>query len=70
MHSPEARQKASRRRTADGWPVQSFQDWLQDLATITKNRTQPREESLPAFTMTTRPTPAQSYALQLRRVNP
>jgi len=70
VRSPEARTKASRQRTADDWPVQSFQDWLKDLATITKNRIQPCEESLPAFTMTTRPTPAQSYALQLLRVNP
>ena len=70
VRSPEARQKASRQRTGDGWPVQSFQDWLKDLATITKNRIQPRKASLPAFTMTTRPTPAQQYALQLLRVNP
>jgi len=66
--SPEARQKARRQRTSDGWPVQSFQDWLKDLATITKNQIQPRLRSLPAFTMTTRPTPAQQHALQLLSV--
>jgi hypothetical protein len=66
--SPEARAKARRQRTADGWPVQSFQDWLQDLATIVKNRIEPRLRSLPAFEMTTRPTAAQQYALDLLRV--
>ena len=65
--SPEARAKAHRRRTEDNWPVQSFQDWLKDLATITKNRIEPRLSSLPAFDMTTRPTPCQQYALDLLR---
>jgi transposase len=65
--SPEARAKASRGRTADGWPVQCFQDWLKDLGTIAKNRIEPRLHSLPAFEMITRPTPAQNYALELLR---
>jgi Transposase DDE domain len=66
--SPEARAKAQTRRTADNWPVQSFQDWLRDLGTIVKNRIEPRLPSLPAFEMTTRPTAAQQYALDLLRV--
>jgi hypothetical protein len=66
--SPEARAKARRQRTEDNWPVQSFQDWLKDLATIVKNRIEPRLGSLPAFEMTTRPTAAQQYALELLRV--
>jgi hypothetical protein len=66
--SPEARAKARRQRTADNWPVQSFQDWLKDLATIASNRIEPRLQSLPAFDMTTRPTPSQQYALDLLRV--
>jgi len=66
--TPEARQKARRKRTSDGWPVQSFQDWLKDLATIVKNRIEPRLRSLPAFQMITRPTPSQHYALQLLSV--
>jgi hypothetical protein len=66
--SPEARQKARRKRTADGWPVQSFQDWLKDLGTIVKNRIHPKLRSLPSFQMTTRPTPSQQYALQLLSV--
>ncbi len=65
--SPEARAKARTQRTADNWPVQSFQDWLKDLGTIVKNRIEPRLRSLPAFEMTTRPTTAQQYALDLLR---
>jgi hypothetical protein len=68
VRSPEARQKARQQRTADNWPVQSFQDWLKDLGTIVKNRIQPRLPSLPAFEMITRPTPSQQYALELLRV--
>jgi transposase len=68
LRSPEARQKARRKRTLDNWPVQSFQDWLKDLATIVQSRIQPRLDSLPAFTVTTRPTASQQYALDLLRV--
>lgn len=68
VRSPEARDKARKKRTADDRPVQSFQDWLKDLATIAKNRIQPRLRSLPAFDLTTRPTPSQQYALDLLRV--
>ena len=68
VRSVEARAKARKKRAADGRPVQSFQDWLKDLATIVKNRIQPLLRSLPAFEMTTRPTSAQQYALELLRV--
>jgi hypothetical protein len=67
VRSPEARAKLQSRRTSDNWPVQSFQDWLRDLTTIVKSRIQPRLRSLPAFEVTTRPTPAQKYALELLR---
>lgn len=66
--SPEAPEKAHTRRTADNRPVQSFQDWLKDLATIAKNRIQPRLRSLPGFEVTTRPISSQQYALDLLRV--
>jgi hypothetical protein len=68
VRSPEARAKARTKRTADNWPVQSFQDWLKDLGTIVQNRIQPRLRSLPAFEVTTRPTASQRYALELLRV--
>jgi hypothetical protein len=68
VRSPEAQAKARSKRTADNHPVQSFQDWLKDLATIVKNRIQPCLASLPAFEVITRPTPAQHYALELLHV--
>jgi hypothetical protein len=68
VRSDEAQSKAFHKRTTDGWPVQSFQDWLQDLATIVKNTVQPKMKSLPAFEVITRPTASQKHALQLMDV--
>jgi hypothetical protein len=65
VRSDKATAKAHRKRTAEDWPVQSFQDWLRDLATIVKNRIQPKLKSLPAFEVITRPNPSQQHALQL-----
>jgi Transposase DDE domain len=65
QRSAAALAKARTKRTPDDLPVQSFQDLLQDLATIVKNRIQPTLKSLPAFDMVTRPTPLQKRALQL-----
>jgi transposase len=47
VRSDQAQAKALHQRTADNWPVQSFQDWLQDLATIINNSIQPKLRSLP-----------------------
>jgi transposase len=69
QRSLSARRKAQTKRNAEGLPVQSFQDWLKDLATITKNQVQPKVKSLPAFPMVTRPTPAQQRALNLLGVS-
>ena len=49
--------------------MQSFQDWLKDLATIVKNTIQPRLKSLPAFEVITRPTPTQQHVLELLTVS-
>jgi Transposase DDE domain len=65
VRSEKAQAKALRKRTEENWPVQSFQDWLKDLATIVKNTIQPQLKSLPTFEVITRPTPAQQHALQL-----
>jgi len=65
VRSAKAQAKALHKRTQEGWPVQSFHDWLQDLATIVKNRVQPKLKSLPTFDVTTRPTPSQRLALRL-----
>ena len=69
QRSLSAQQKARTKRNAEGLPVESFQDWLKDLATITKNDVQPKVKSLPAFAMITRPTPAQQRALELLGVS-
>jgi transposase len=69
VRSEKAQAKALRKRTEENWPVQSFQDWLKDLATIVKNTIQPQLKSLPAFEVITRPTPAQQHALQLLTVS-
>ncbi len=66
--SAAARAKARRKRTPEGLPVQSFQDWLKDLATITKNRMEPADKTIPSFEMTTRPTVPQTRALELLQV--
>lgn len=65
VRSDRAEAKARSKRTTDGWPVQSFQDWLKDFATIAKNTIQPKLKSVPAFEVITRPTPSQQHALQL-----
>jgi len=67
--SPSARAKARSRQTPDGWPVQSFQNWLRDLATIVRNQIQPAAKTFPPFVMTTRRTPAQQHALDLLGVS-
>lgn len=63
--SPKAALKASNRRTEEGLPVHSLQTLLADLATITKNRIQPKIEGAEAFDQITRPTALQRQAYQL-----
>lgn len=65
QRSAAAQAKARRKRTADDLPVQSFRDWLRDLATIVKDQIQPKLQSIPPFMKITRPTPAQQRALDL-----
>jgi hypothetical protein len=48
--------------------VQSFQSLMRDLATVAKNRVQPKDRTLPAFDMITSPTPVQQRALELLSV--
>jgi transposase len=65
QRSTRAKRKTTTKRTDDGGPVHSFQTLLQDLATIAKNRIQPKDPSAPAFDVITRPTPLQQRALDL-----
>lgn len=61
-----AQSKRQKKRTEDDWPVHSFQTLLKDLATIVKNRVQPK---LPGARVTfdkiTCPTPLQQKAFDL-----
>src|SRR5271157_4107215 len=65
QRSDAALRKARTQRTADGLPVHSFQSLLSDLATIVRNRIQPRDPQIPAFDILTTPTPAQQRAFDL-----
>ena len=69
--SPSADKKARTKRTPEGEPVHSFQTLLKDLATIAKNRVQPKiasgnqVNSSAEFNLITIPTPIQSRAFEL-----
>jgi transposase len=63
--STAAQRKARTQRTEDGLPVHSFQTLLSDLATVAKNRIQPKITGAPAFDQITTPTPLQQRAFDL-----
>ncbi len=68
QRSDDALAKAARKRTHDDHPVHSFTSLLADLATICANHIQPADD-MPAFTMTTTPTPLQRRAFELLDVS-
>jgi len=68
QRSDEALAKAARKRTAEDTPVHSFTSLLADLATLCANQIQPTD-NMPAFTMTTTPTPLQRWAFELLGVS-
>lgn len=68
QRSTSAKEKAKRKRTKDDLPVHSFQTLLKDLATICKEKIQPRLPDAPAFDKVTIPTPLQQRTFQLLRV--
>ena len=63
--SASAKNKARRKRTADGLPVHSFRTLLGDLATVAKNRVVPNIPGSEPFETITRPTKLQRQALAL-----
>jgi hypothetical protein len=69
QRSMRARRKALHKRTDDDEPVHSLQSLLRDLATITKNRIQPRNAGAESFDRITIPTRAQQRALELLGVS-
>jgi len=69
--SPSAEAKATEKRTDDGFPVQSFQTLLRDLATLTKNRVRAGSiQDAPTFIQYASPTPLQQRAFKLLKVSP
>lgn len=69
QRSTKAEQKARKKLTAEGAPVHSFHTLLDDLATVVKNRLQPKDGSS-AFEMITTPTRLQLRAFELLGVGP
>ena len=67
--SPNAQRKAPTLRTPDDLPVHSFRTLLNDLATIVKNRIQPKSSDATTFEIVTRPTVLQQKALTLLAVS-
>ncbi len=68
QRSPSAQRKVHSLRTADGLPTHSFATLLKDLATLTRNRVQPKILSSPPFDTLARPTQLQQKALSLLAV--
>src|SRR6195256_6476541 len=68
QRSDQALAKAARKRTTQDTPVHSFTSLLDDLATLCINQIQPAHD-MPAFTMTTSPTPLQRRAFELLGVS-
>jgi len=68
--SPRAEVKAATKRTDDGLPVHSFRTLVADLATLTKNRVQPKAPGSPTFELLAIPTPLQQRAFALLGVSP
>jgi len=69
QRSERAEAKASTKRTDDDAPVHSFATLLRDLATVAKNRVQPKAAGATPFDMITRPTPHQQRAFDLLGVH-
>ena len=65
QRSAAAKRKALTKQTTEGLPAQSFQTLLGDLATIVKNRIQPKDKNIAAFDMLTQPTVIQQRAFDL-----
>ena len=68
--SPAALEKAHTKKTAEDTPVHSFRTLLDDLATIVKNRIQPKDKATQPFDITTRATALQQKALDLIQTIP
>lgn len=68
QRSPSAMRKVRTLRTIDDLPTHSFATLLKDLATLTRNRVQPKILASPPFDTLARPTQLQQKALSLLAV--
>lgn len=66
--SEQAQEKARKKVTQDGYPVQSFSTMLQCLSSITSNQIKPNMPKLPVFEKTTQPNSLQQRALDLLQI--
>ena len=65
LRSPSAKKKAERRQREDGTVIHSFATLMADLGTVARNTVRiPSLPDVPAFTVTTTPTPLQKEAFQ------
>jgi Transposase DDE domain len=69
QRSPRAKAKAATKRTADGWPVHSFQTLLADLATLTQNQVRPGGAHGATLDLLATPTALQQRAFDLLGVS-
>ena len=67
--SPQARRKASAKRTSSGEDVHDFRGLLEQLGTLTMNRIEPSGPGKPGFDVPASPTPIQKQALKLLNAN-
>ncbi len=70
QRSERAERKARTKRTDNGWPVQSFQSLLGDLATLCKNLVVTKGGGEVPIDILTTPTPFQQQAFDLLGVKP
>jgi hypothetical protein len=68
--SGAAKRKEQDRRTPEGFPVQSFQCLLKDLATLCKNRVRWTSHSEVEFQRVTMPTALQRHVFELLELSP
>src|ERR1700687_3532528 len=69
QRSQTATRKALTKHASEGMKLHSFQTLLGDLATIVKNRIQPKDKNIAAFDMLTTPTAIQQRAFELLGVS-
>ncbi len=70
QRSPRALRKAATKETDNGTPVHSLHTLLKDLATLVRNRVEPRGIEGAAFDKTTTSTPVQRQAFKLLQLSP